>query len=84
MVDAAAQRVLRDAGFDDGAFTHSTGHGLGIMRPDAPAIARHNGAPIPVDAALTLEPGLYFPGSGGIRIEDSFLVTERGVECWTA
>jgi Xaa-Pro aminopeptidase len=82
-VDAAARRVLRDAGFDDGTYTHTTGHGLGIMGPDAPVIGAHNSAPIPVNATVTLEPGLYFPGSGGIRIEDSFLVTEGGLECWT-
>ena len=82
-VDAAARTVLREAGYDDGTYTHSTGHGLGVMGPDAPVIAPHNDAPIPLHSTVTLEPGLYFPGSGGIRIEDSFLVTERGAECWT-
>ncbi len=82
-VDEAARAVLRDGGFDDGVYIHSTGHGLGIMGMDAPAIAPHNTAPIPLNAALTIEPGLYFPGSGGIRIEDSFLVRESGAECLT-
>lgn len=82
-VDEAARAVLRDAGFDDGVYIHSTGHGLGIMGPDAPAVAPHNTAPIPINAALTIEPGLYFPGSGGIRIEDSFIVAESGLECLT-
>ncbi len=82
-VDAAARNVLRDAGYDDGTYTHTTGHGLGIMGPDAPVIGAHNSAPIPLNSTVTLEPGLYFPGSGGIRIEDSFLVTEHGPECWT-
>jgi len=82
-VDAAARNVLRDAGYDDGTYTHSTGHGLGVMGPDAPVIAPHNAAPIPLNATVTLEPGLYFPGTGGIRIEDSFLVTPSGAECWT-
>lgn len=82
-VDEAARAVLRDAGFDDGIYIHSTGHGLGVMGLDAPAIAPHNTAPIPINAAVTIEPGLYFPGSGGIRIEDSFLVTESGAECIT-
>lgn len=82
-VDAAARDVLRDAGYDDGTYTHSTGHGLGVMGPDAPVIAPHNAAPIPLNATVTLEPGLYFPGTGGIRIEDSFLVTQSGAECWT-
>jgi Xaa-Pro aminopeptidase len=82
-VDAAARNLLRDAGYDYGTYTHTTGHGLGIMGPDAPVIGEHNGAPIPLHSTVTLEPGLYFPGSGGIRIEDSFLVTENGFECWT-
>ena len=82
-VDEAARAVLRDAGFDDGVYIHSTGHGLGIMGMDAPAVAAHNTAPIPLNAALTIEPGLYFPGSGGIRIEDSFLVRESEGECLT-
>ncbi len=82
-VDEAARAVLRDAGFDDGVYIHSTGHGLGIMGMDAPAIAPHNTAPVPLNAALTIEPGLYFPGSGGIRIEDSFLVRDSGAECLT-
>jgi Xaa-Pro aminopeptidase len=83
-VDAAARNVLRDGGYDDGTYTHTTGHGLGIMGPDAPVIGAHNGAPIPLHSTVTLEPGLYFPGTAGIRIEDSFLVTENGAECWTA
>jgi Xaa-Pro aminopeptidase len=82
-VDEAARAVLRDAGFDDGVYIHSTGHGLGIMGMDAPAVAPHNTAPIPLNAALTIEPGLYFSGSGGIRIEDSFLVGESGGESLT-
>lgn len=82
-VDRAARQVLRDAGYDDGTYIHTTGHGLGVMGPDAPVIGAHNPAPIPLNATVTLEPGLYFPGTGGIRIEDSFLVTERGFECWT-
>lgn len=82
-VDAAARNVLRNAGYDDGTYIHTTGHGLGVMGPDAPVIGAHNSAPIPLHSTVTLEPGLYFPGSGGIRIEDSFLVTENGPECWT-
>ena len=82
-VDEAARAVLRGAGFDDGIYIHSTGHGLGVMGPDAPVIAPHNTAPVPADAVLTLEPGLYFPSRGGIRIEDSFYVSDARVECLT-
>lgn len=82
-VDEAARAALRGAGFDDGTYIHSTGHGLGVMGPDAPAITPHNTAPVPENATLTIEPGLYFPGSGGIRIEDSFYVSDSRVECLT-
>jgi Xaa-Pro aminopeptidase len=82
-VDAAARAVLREAGFDDGIYIHSTGHGLGIMGMDGPALTPQNTAPIPVNAAVTVEPGLYFPGVGGIRTEDSFLVKSTGLECLT-
>jgi Xaa-Pro aminopeptidase len=83
-VDEAARAVLRKAGYDDATYIHSTGHGLGIMGPDAPVIAPHTTAPVPLHATLTLEPGLYFPGIGGLRIEDSFFVSETSLECWTA
>jgi Xaa-Pro aminopeptidase len=82
-VDEAARAVLRQAGFDDGDYIHSTGHGLGVMGPDAPAITPYNTAPVPAHATLTIEPGLYFPGSGGIRIEDSYYVSDAHVECLT-
>ena len=45
-VDEAARAVLRGAGFDDGIYIHSTGHGLGVMGPDAPVIAPHTTAPV--------------------------------------
>lgn len=82
-VDEAARAVLRQAGFDDGDYIHSTGHGLGVMGPDAPAITPFNTTPVPANATLTIEPGLYFPGSGGIRIEDSYYVSDGHVECLT-
>ncbi len=82
-VDEAARAVLRQAGYDDGDYIHSTGHGLGVMGPDAPAITPYNTTPVPANATVTIEPGLYFPGSGGIRIEDSYYVADARVECLT-
>ena len=61
-VDEAARAVLRKAGFDDAVYIHSTGHGLGIMGPDAPVIAPYNTAPVPLHSTLTLEPGSLLPG----------------------
>ena len=82
-VDEAARAVLRQSGYDDEDYIHSTGHGLGVMGPDAPAITPYNATPVPANATVTIEPGLYFPGSGGIRIEDSYYVSDARVECLT-
>jgi Xaa-Pro aminopeptidase len=85
-VDSAARTVLAAHGIGD-AFTHGTGHGLGLEIHEAPRITRARPAlPEPLLAAgmvLTLEPGAYFPGWGGARIEDDVLVTEDGADWLT-
>jgi len=85
-VDAAARDVLAAHGIGD-AFTHGTGHGLGLEIHEAPRITRARPTQSePLLAAgmvLTLEPGVYFPGWGGARIEDDVLVTEGGADWLT-
>ncbi|HUE89575.1 MAG TPA: Xaa-Pro peptidase family protein [Vicinamibacterales bacterium] len=85
-VDEAARRTLAAHGMAD-AFTHGTGHGLGLEVHEAPRISRvrtgHAEPPLGPGMVLTLEPGAYFPGWGGVRIEDDVLVTNDGAEWLT-
>jgi Xaa-Pro aminopeptidase len=67
--DALARRVIEARGFGD-AFGHSLGHGLGLEVHEAPRLGRTNEQPLPDGAVVTVEPGVYFPGWGGVRIED--------------
>jgi len=67
--DALARDVITARGFGD-AFGHSTGHGLGLDVHEAPRLARTNTEPLPADAVVTIEPGVYLAGQGGVRIED--------------
>jgi len=79
-VDAAARQVLSDRGFDGTSFNHSAGHGLGLLGMDLPAIAPHSADRVPSAGAVTIEPGLYFPNRGGVRIEDTYLLEGGKVE----
>lgn len=72
-VDAAAREVIAAAGFA-AAFVHGTGHGVGLEIHEAPAVARKASATLQPGVALTVEPGIYLPGSGGVRIEDTLVV----------
>lgn len=81
-VDRAARRVLRAAGMDK-AFVHSTGHGLGLEIHEAPRIGRREETPLAPGMVITVEPGAYFEGFGGIRIEDTVVVTSSGCEVLT-
>jgi Xaa-Pro aminopeptidase len=75
--DALARDVIEARGFGD-AFGHSLGHGLGLEVHEAPRLARTNGDPLPVDAVVTIEPGIYLAGQGGVRIEDDVHLAAGG------
>ena len=81
-VDAAGRKVLRKAGLGR-YFTHSTGHGVGLEIHEAPRVA--NGQPeiLQPGMVITIEPGVYFPGKWGVRIEDMVAVTAGGCEVLT-
>ena len=81
-VDAAARRVLAGYGLDH-CFIHSTGHGLGLEIHEPPRLGKRDRHRLRPGMAITIEPGAYIEGFGGVRIEDTVLVTESGCEILT-
>lgn len=75
--DALARDLIQAKGFGD-AFGHSLGHGLGLEVHEAPRVSASNADPLPQDAVITIEPGIYLAGQGGVRIEDDVYLAERG------
>ena len=72
-VDAAARRIIEDAGYG-GNFGHGLGHGVGLQIHEAPGINSSATGALRAGAVVTVEPGVYLPGRGGVRIEDTLLV----------
>ena len=81
-VDAAGRKILRKAGLGR-YFTHSTGHGVGLEIHEAPRVAAGQKEALKPGMVITIEPGVYFPGKWGVRIEDMVAVTEGGCEVLT-
>ncbi len=78
--DALARDVIATRGFGE-AFGHSLGHGLGLEVHEAPRLAPTSDTPLPEHAVVTVEPGIYFPGWGGVRLEDDVYLGTSGTEC---
>ena len=78
-VDAAARDVLNEAGLGE-YFVHRTGHGIGLSVHEEPYIVAGNDLPLQAGMAFSVEPGIYFPGRWGARIEDIVVVAEDGAQ----
>jgi Xaa-Pro aminopeptidase len=78
-VDALARRIIREAGFGD-HFGHSLGHGTGLMIHEAPRLGPHSEDTLEAGMIVTVEPGIYLPDWGGIRLENQAVVAADGAE----
>jgi Xaa-Pro aminopeptidase len=77
VIDAASRRIITDAGYGE-SFGHGLGHGVGLQIHEAPGIHATAAGTLRAGSAVTVEPGVYLPGCGGVRIEDTLVVGDPG------
>jgi Xaa-Pro dipeptidase len=76
-VDAVARDLITEGGFGD-RFIHRTGHGIGLDAHEEPYLVAGNPAPLEPGHAFSIEPGIYFPGRYGMRLEDIVVASANG------
>ena len=82
-VDAVARDLIAEAGYAD-FFGHGLGHGIGLEVHEAPGLSPQSIDTLEVGMVATIEPGIYLPGFGGVRIEDDVVVRMNGCDVITA
>ncbi len=82
-LDNVAREIIRKAGYGD-KFNHALGHGLGLVAHEIPRVGRGTDTVLEPGMVITIEPGIYLPGVGGVRLEDDVLVTKSGCEVLTS
>jgi Xaa-Pro aminopeptidase len=82
-VDAIARKVIENAGFGQ-YYDHGLGHGVGLEIHEAPFLGPNSAHTVEAGVPVTVEPGVYLPGRGGVRIEDTVIVHDDHVEVLTS
>ena len=80
--DALTRDYITEKGYGE-YFGHTTGHGIGLEVHEGPNLSFRNSAPLEPGMVVTVEPGIYIPGLGGVRIEDDTIITEDHNEALT-